>query len=71
MLYFLAAKDNKTCPNKKKGKKSKGNKNTENETEGRASKKLASMKTATDVVSRILWDEQLHMEDFTVGYIDR
>lgn len=57
----------------KKKTKSKGGKNKskdENDT-SRGSKKLASMKTASDVVSRIIWDEQLPVEHFTVGYLDR
>ena len=29
------------------------------------------MKTADDVVKRILWDEKLDKDDFLVGYIDR
>lgn len=34
-------------------------------------KKLPSMKTADDVVKRIIWDESLSKDDFTVGYFDR
>lgn len=34
------------------------------------SKKI-SMKTATDVISRIQWDNDLPTEDFIVGYLDR
>ena len=30
-----------------------------------------SMKTATNVIHRILWDDQLPTEDFVVGYLDR
>jgi len=33
--------------------------------------KKQSMKTATDVISRIQWDDDLPTEDFIVGYIDR
>ena len=33
--------------------------------------KKQSMKTATDVIQRILWDESLPTEKFTVGYLDR
>ena len=33
--------------------------------------KKQSMKTATDVIQRILWDESLPTEQFTVGYLDR
>ncbi|EDO48331.1 predicted protein, partial [Nematostella vectensis] len=38
--------------------------------ESKGSKK-APMKTATDVISRILWDKQLNKDDFCVGYLDR
>ena len=33
--------------------------------------KKQSMKTATDVISRIQWDEDLPTENFIVGYLDR
>ena len=33
--------------------------------------KLPSMKTAMDVVSRILWDESLPVHCFLIGYLDR
>lgn len=33
--------------------------------------KKPSMKTATDVISRLLWDDSLPQEKFIVGYIDR
>ena len=33
--------------------------------------KKKSMKTASDVISRIQWDDDLPTEDFTVGYLDR
>lgn len=33
--------------------------------------KKPSMKTATDVISRLLWDDSLPEEKFQVGYIDR
>ena len=34
-------------------------------------KKKSPMKTATDVINRIQWDEQLNPSHFTVGYLDR
>lgn len=40
-------------------------------TAGDKPKKKAPMKTATDVINRIQWDEKLHPQDFTVGYLDR
>ncbi|XP_028411324.1 uncharacterized protein LOC114533898 [Dendronephthya gigantea] len=33
--------------------------------------KKPRMKTATDVINRIQWDEKLNPEHFTVGYLDR
>ena len=33
--------------------------------------KKKSMKTATDVISRIMWDDALPTESFVVGYLDR
>lgn len=33
--------------------------------------KKQSMRTATDVISRILWDPDIKTEQFTVGYLDR
>lgn len=44
--------------------------NTLNTDEDTCSKKK-SMKTASDVISRIQWDENLSKEDFVVGYLDR
>ena len=35
------------------------------------SEKLPSMKTSTDVLSRIFWDDALCVDDFLVGYLDR
>ncbi|XP_068762123.1 uncharacterized protein [Montipora capricornis] len=35
------------------------------------STKKPSMKTASDVISRIKWDAELSPKDFTVGYLDR
>ena len=53
----------------KLGKNSSRNKNHEKETDG--SQKKSPMKTASDVISRIKWDEELSPRDFTVGYLDR
>ena len=33
--------------------------------------KKSSMKTAEDVISRIIWDGSLSPSDFIVGYLDR
>ncbi|XP_064633378.1 A-kinase anchor protein 7-like isoform X2 [Lineus longissimus] len=57
---------------KKKGKQ-KGKKKTKskNEDVDETLHKKPSMKTATDVISRIMWDDSLEKDDFLVGYIDR
>ena len=36
-----------------------------------SSGKKQSMRTATDVISRVLWDPDIKTEHFTVGYLDR
>ncbi|KAJ8354903.1 hypothetical protein SKAU_G00224700 [Synaphobranchus kaupii] len=41
------------------------------EVEGKESTKKPSMRTADDVISRILWDPSLDSTDFSVGYLDR
>ncbi|KAK3101979.1 hypothetical protein FSP39_007796 [Pinctada imbricata] len=41
------------------------------EAEELVDEKKASMKTADDVIKRILWDSKLCHDDFLVGYIDR
>lgn len=53
-----------------KSVKSSGNRHAvTKEVEG--SKKKPPMKTASDVISRIQWDEELSPKDFVVGYLDR
>nr|KAG5708496.1 hypothetical protein BaRGS_026223 [Batillaria attramentaria] len=54
---------------RKKHKKQKQKKKKSCEEE--EDQKKASMKTATDVIKRILWDEKLDKDDFLVGYLDR
>lgn len=54
---------------KKKNKKQKGRKKKGGEEEDEAKK--PSMKTADDVIKRILWDDKLDKDDFLVGYLDR
>ena len=54
---------------KKKPKKQKNRKKRGEEEESDAKK--PSMKTAEDVIKRILWDDKLDRDDFLVGYIDR
>ena len=53
-----------------KSVKNLSNRNSETkEIEG--SRKKPPMKTASDVISRIQWDEELSPKDFVVGYLDR
>ncbi|XP_031694007.1 leukocyte receptor cluster member 9 [Oncorhynchus kisutch] len=53
-------------------KKAKGNKtNQPKDTEGKGSTKKSRMRTADDVISRILWDPSVEPADFVVGYVDR
>lgn len=49
-------------------RKAKDEETVEKET---MNKKLPSMKTAEDVIHRILWDGDFQQDDFLVGYIDR
>ena len=67
------AKDETEAPEKgkiakKNKKKSKPKRGEEDESKN---EKKKSMKTAIDVIQRILWDEQLPTECFSVGYLDR
>ncbi|XP_076448080.1 leukocyte receptor cluster member 9-like [Babylonia areolata] len=55
---------------KKKVKKQKKRKKKEEEEEEGETKK-PSMKTAVDVIKRIMWDDKLDKDDFLVGYLDR
>lgn len=50
-------------------KSTSGNRNYEKESD--VSKKKPPMKTASDVISRIKWDDELSPKDFAVGYLDR
>ncbi|GAA6220578.1 leukocyte receptor cluster member 9 isoform X1 [Lates japonicus] len=53
---------------KKKGKVKKPKKP---EHEGREVNKKPRMRTADDVISRILWDSSVDASEFVVGYVDR
>ena len=46
------------------------NKTNSSDSDGQLQKK-SSMKTATDVIHRILWDDALPTGDFIIGYLDR
>lgn len=39
--------------------------------DGNAGEKKTRMRTATEVISRILWDNDLPTKEFTIGYLDR
>lgn len=56
-----------------KGKKKSKSKTTQHFVDGggECDTKKPAMKTARDVISRLLWDDSLPQEKFTVGYIDR
>ena len=51
-------------------KTSKAKKRNRQKDEADSDKKLP-MKTAADVISRIVWDEQVPADSFTIGYTDR
>ena len=55
----------------KKQKQKKGKKHTKDSSDEEGNEKKCSMKTAEDVISRIVWDEALPSERFRIGYIDR
>lgn len=60
-----------TFENKTNNTKNKLYKPKTNIVESEKSRKKPPMKTATDVINRIQWDEKLNPEHFTVGYLDR
>ncbi|CAB4019043.1 Leukocyte receptor cluster member 9 [Paramuricea clavata] len=60
-----------TFENKTNNIKNKLQKPKTNIVESEKSRKKPPMKTATDVINRIQWDEKLNPEHFTVGYLDR
>ncbi|XP_064606358.1 uncharacterized protein LOC135471184 [Liolophura sinensis] len=57
--------------NKQKPRGKKKNRPKKKHYEDEVEEKKVSMKTAGDVISRILWDESLPSDQFTVGYMDR
>ncbi|XP_035218548.1 uncharacterized protein LOC118191810 isoform X2 [Stegodyphus dumicola] len=57
---------------KKSDKKSSKSNKTDNENSSfPVDSKKPSMKTASDVISRLLWDDSLPQSKFVVGYLDR
>lgn len=58
-------------PKPKKRDKSKKKKRLQADDTSGIQTKKPPMKTATDVIHRIMWDECLNKDDFTVGYLDR
>ena len=68
---FMPAVDKQLAnENMKLADSTQGKLNTEKRNTA-VSKKKPPMKTASDVISRIKWDEELSAKDFTVGYLDR
>lgn len=55
----------------KKSSKINKNKNKTQHVEANYTEKKSSMKTAMDVINRILWDDSFPTEQFAVGYLDR
>lgn len=77
-LYALGLKPGKasglktqTDNGKKQKKTKKPKRKFKSEDEVDDNQKLPSMKTADDVVKRIIWDDNLEKDDFIVGYFDR
>lgn len=68
-LSTKAVAENKANGTSKSVKNSGNRRHEREEVEG--SKKKPPMKTASDVISRIQWDEELSPKDFIVGYLDR
>jgi uncharacterized protein (UPF0248 family) len=72
---------NQDSPRTAAGKKSNGdgNKHAKQNKKSKTKKvdkeyrdeKLVSMRDAEQVISRIRWDPQLSVDDFTIGYLDR
>ena len=62
-LHLLTADTQKQAKKKAKNKKACS--------EEQDTQKKMSMKTAEDVIKRIMWDSNLHADDFSVGYLDR
>lgn len=58
-------------PKPKPQRKSKPKRERTKDAESTTSKKLPPMKTAGDVISRIMWDEGIPTDCFHVGYEDR
>ncbi|XP_013404139.1 leukocyte receptor cluster member 9 [Lingula anatina] len=59
------SKGNPTCKKSKEKRKKKPKEKEEKD------EKKPSMKTAMDVIKRILWDGSLDSDDFVIGYLDR
>ncbi|XP_028677433.1 leukocyte receptor cluster member 9 [Erpetoichthys calabaricus] len=71
--HSASAAENSKCKKSpvKEGAKGRSRKDKEDLKQDAGSKKKPSMKTAEDVISRILWDPELKSEEFAVGYLDR
>lgn len=68
--FARESESDEDCPKPKKKEKSKKKRQSTGDASVVQAKK-PPMKTATDVIHRIMWDEHLDQKDFTVGYLDR
>ena len=55
--------------NNKDKKKANNSRNSDSDED--VTEKKCSMKTSTDVLNRIMWDNEINKEFITVGYLDR
>lgn len=67
--HFIATEEVQPFKSKDTKKTNKASKGSDSE-EG-ATEKKRSMKTSTDVLNRIMWDNEVKKEFITVGYLDR
>ncbi|XP_068614101.1 leukocyte receptor cluster member 9 [Brachionichthys hirsutus] len=65
--------DDKRCPDEMEKHEKKGNKGKQSKPkhDGKVVNKKPRMRTADDVISRIMWDPSIDGSDFVVGYVDR
>lgn len=69
--HCVVSSQTKNSPNTKKGRKLNNKKHSSPDEQGVRHQKKPSMKTAEDVISRIMWDAALPAEEFKIGYLDR
>ncbi|XP_049587564.1 leukocyte receptor cluster member 9 [Syngnathus scovelli] len=69
---ILPGHEDKLDEEKQKKKKTNKNKTAKpKENEGKGVNKKPRMRTADDVISRVLWDSSVDASQFVVGYVDR